>query len=203
MDCSPPGSSVHGILQARILEQVAFPSPGDLPNPGIEPRSPALQADSLPYEPPGKPWQYRATLKKETWARLPGFQHPRLSLTIQAALSTRLNFPLLTSPMRSPDTHEFTAVMVVTPVFFLWAPAPLTPFSFSVTCQANPYRRVSPSVFMTSLPSRHFHHWFPLTIHDSAQMSSRRSPLTTSLPGQDRPGNDTTLIHAFTHSLTK
>ena len=32
-----------------------FPSPGDLPNPGIEPRSPTLQADSLPSEPPGKP----------------------------------------------------------------------------------------------------------------------------------------------------
>ena len=32
-----------------------FPSPGDLPNPGIEPRSPALQADALPSEPPGKP----------------------------------------------------------------------------------------------------------------------------------------------------
>ena len=47
MDCSPPGSSVHGILQARILEWLPFPSPGDLPDPGIEPRSPALQADSL------------------------------------------------------------------------------------------------------------------------------------------------------------
>ena len=32
-----------------------FPSPGDLPNPGIEPRSPTLQADPLPVEPPGKP----------------------------------------------------------------------------------------------------------------------------------------------------
>ena len=32
-----------------------FPSPGDLPNPGIEPGSPALQADALPSEPPGKP----------------------------------------------------------------------------------------------------------------------------------------------------
>jgi len=32
-----------------------FPSPGDLPNPGIKPRSPALQVDSLPAEPPGKP----------------------------------------------------------------------------------------------------------------------------------------------------
>ena len=53
MDCSPPGSSVHGVLQARILEWVANLSPGDLPNSGIEPRSPALQADSLPAEPPG------------------------------------------------------------------------------------------------------------------------------------------------------
>ena len=54
MDGSPPGSSVHGILQVRIPEWVAFPSPGDLPNPGIEPRSPTLQADSLPAEPQGK-----------------------------------------------------------------------------------------------------------------------------------------------------
>ena len=46
MDCSLPGSSVHGILQARILEWVAMPPhpPGDLPNLGIEPRSPTLQA---------------------------------------------------------------------------------------------------------------------------------------------------------------
>jgi len=40
MDCSPLGSSVHGILQARILEWVAFP--GDLPDPGIEPMSTAM-----------------------------------------------------------------------------------------------------------------------------------------------------------------
>ena len=39
-DCGQPGSSVHGILQARILEP--FPSPGDLPDPGIEPKSPVL-----------------------------------------------------------------------------------------------------------------------------------------------------------------
>ena len=48
--------TVHGILQARILEWVLFPSPGDLPNPGIKPRSPALRVDSLPAEPPGKPY---------------------------------------------------------------------------------------------------------------------------------------------------
>ena len=55
VDCSPPGSSVHGILQARILDWVAFPSPGDLPDPGIKPGSPTLQADSLLSESPGKP----------------------------------------------------------------------------------------------------------------------------------------------------
>ena len=51
MDCSPPGSSVHGILQARIREWVAVLFPKDLPNPGIEVRSPVLQVDSLPSEP--------------------------------------------------------------------------------------------------------------------------------------------------------
>ena len=47
LDCSPPGSSVYGIFQARILEWVAIPSLGDLPNPGIELASPALQVYSL------------------------------------------------------------------------------------------------------------------------------------------------------------
>ena len=56
MDYNPPGSSVHGIIQARILEWVAISFSGDLPYPGIEPGSPALQADSLPSEPPGKPY---------------------------------------------------------------------------------------------------------------------------------------------------
>ena len=44
-----------GILQARILGGLPYRFPGDLPNPGIEPRSPTLQVDSLPTEPPGKP----------------------------------------------------------------------------------------------------------------------------------------------------
>ena len=48
---SPPGSSIHGILQARILELVAMPSSMDLPDPGIEPASHALQVDSLPVKP--------------------------------------------------------------------------------------------------------------------------------------------------------
>ena len=55
VNCSLPGSSVHGIFQARILEWVAISfSRGSSP-PGIQPGSPALQAESLPSEPPGKP----------------------------------------------------------------------------------------------------------------------------------------------------
>ena len=48
MDCSLPGSSVHGIIQARILEWVAIPSSRDLANPGIKPESivsPALAGE--------------------------------------------------------------------------------------------------------------------------------------------------------------
>ena len=62
MNCNLPGSSVHGIIWARLLE---YSSPGDLPSPspsaGDLPASeteagfPALQADSLPSDPPGKP----------------------------------------------------------------------------------------------------------------------------------------------------
>ena len=52
--CNPMDYTVHEILQAKILSGWPFPSPGDLPNPGIEPRSPSLQAD-LPSEPQEKP----------------------------------------------------------------------------------------------------------------------------------------------------
>ena len=52
---SPPGSSVHGVLQSRILEWVAVPFSRGSSQPGIEPWSPALEADSLVSEPTVKP----------------------------------------------------------------------------------------------------------------------------------------------------
>ena len=55
MDCSPSGSSVHGDSPGKILEWVAMPSSLDLSNPGVESKSLALQADSLPFELPEKP----------------------------------------------------------------------------------------------------------------------------------------------------
>ena len=55
MDCSPPGSSVHGIFQARILEWVAISFSGDLSDPGIKPGSSHSKADALLPEPWGSP----------------------------------------------------------------------------------------------------------------------------------------------------
>ena len=55
LDYSPSSSSVHGSSRLEHWRGLPFPSPGDLPNPGVEPGSPALQADSLSSESPGKP----------------------------------------------------------------------------------------------------------------------------------------------------
>ena len=55
MDCSLLGSSDHEIFQAEYWSGLPFPSPGDLHDPGVEPRSPTLQADALLSEPQGKP----------------------------------------------------------------------------------------------------------------------------------------------------
>ena len=54
MDCSLSGFSIHRFSRQECWSGLPFPSPGDLPNPGIEPGSPTLQADALPSEPPGK-----------------------------------------------------------------------------------------------------------------------------------------------------
>ena len=66
MDCSLPGSSVHGIFQVRILEQVPFPSPGDLPDPGIELES--LMSPSLVgrFFTTSSTWEAQQNLNKQT-----------------------------------------------------------------------------------------------------------------------------------------
>ena len=63
IDWGPPLSSVHEILQSRILEWVAIPFSRGFPDSGIKPGSLALQTDSFPSEPPGKP-------KNPTWVRV-------------------------------------------------------------------------------------------------------------------------------------
>ena len=82
MDCSLPGFSVHVIFQQEYWSGLPFPSPGDLPNPGIEPGSPTLQADVLSSELPGR---LMMTIIKQilgTKCRLSNLQGMNLILTI-------------------------------------------------------------------------------------------------------------------------
>ena len=69
MDCSLPGSSVHDFSRKEYWSGSQFLSPGALPDPGIELSSPALQADSLLSEPPGKPQNIKV-YKGKTFTKL-------------------------------------------------------------------------------------------------------------------------------------
>ena len=73
MDCSPPGLSVHGILQARLLEWVAMPSFRGFPNPGIKiasPMTPALLADSLSLNHQGSPFNVYIIFSQTSFTHL-------------------------------------------------------------------------------------------------------------------------------------
>ena len=104
IDCSPPGFSVHGIIQARILE--------DLPNPDIEPTFLALlywQADSSPLAPPGKPHTLECVCV--CVCMLSGFSHVRLSTTLwtvacQAPLSMGFSRPEYWSGLPCPPPED-------------------------------------------------------------------------------------------------
>ena len=75
MDCSPPGSSVPEILQAKILAWVTIPFSSGLPDPGIELVSPASQADSLPSEPPGNIMLHKSEDKENVYFIVKYIQH--------------------------------------------------------------------------------------------------------------------------------
>ena len=80
MNCSPPGSSDHGVSQGEYWSELPLPSPGDLPNAGIKPASPALTGGFFTSELPGKPhcssyWDEKITsaeVKKWIWFRRTG-----------------------------------------------------------------------------------------------------------------------------------
>ena len=105
MDCSPPGSSVHGILQQEYWSGLPFPSPGDLPNPGIKPRSPALQADTLPSEPPGN-----TTIQKHQFFSSAFFivqlSHPLASLVAQMVKYLPAMWETRVQPLGQEDPLE-------------------------------------------------------------------------------------------------
>ena len=113
MGCSPPGSSVHEILQAGILEWVACPSPGDLHNLGTEPWSPALQVDSLPSEPRGNPfllwrcgWRMLPAISVNTgWCRPESLQ-PALPRTLRAFRTQKTRILTLNSYSAHPRNNH-------------------------------------------------------------------------------------------------
>ena len=71
-----------GFSRQKYWSGLPFPSPGDLPDPGIEPGSPTLQADSLPSEPPGSPINYILTKLFKT-----NFQQRKFSCSIKLSLA--------------------------------------------------------------------------------------------------------------------
>ena len=85
MECSPPGSSAHGIFQRKYWTGLSFPPPVDLLDPGIEPMSPALASRSFTTEPSGKPWIniYFSGRSGRKWSRylprIPSLGHRQLS----------------------------------------------------------------------------------------------------------------------------
>ena len=64
MDCSLPGPFAMGFSRQEYWSGLPRPSPGDLPDPGIKPKSPGLQADSLPSEPPRRPGKSKLVMHK-------------------------------------------------------------------------------------------------------------------------------------------
>ena len=93
-DCIMPGSSLSmGCSRQEYWRGLPFPSPGDLPGSGTEPRSPTLQADALPSEPPGKPRVLGRFIKSV---------NPCTSILGGFLLNSLLRFSFLPSPLPSP-----------------------------------------------------------------------------------------------------
>ena len=97
MDCSLPGSYIHGIFQQGYWSGLPFPSPGVLPSPRIKPRSPALQAYSLLSEPPGNtPVDLNSTqVKYEPSFQLLHSRHLSNALKNAIAAGKTLIWPLM------------------------------------------------------------------------------------------------------------
>ena len=89
MDCSSPGSSVHGISRQEYWNGLPVPPPGDLPDPGIKPMSPALQADSLLLSHQGSSY------------------NPMISVQTPASLVGTLRGPLRTSDVNLTNSGLF------------------------------------------------------------------------------------------------
>ena len=122
MDCSPPGSSVHGDSPSKNTpSKNTCRPPGNCPNPRIEPRSSALQVDSLPSEPPGKPKNTEVgnlsllqenVLTQESNRSISHYRQILYQLSYQGSPKGHVASPsgnrTLVSHMTGGDTHHYT-----------------------------------------------------------------------------------------------
>ena len=106
MDCSPPGSFVYGISRQEYWSGRPLPSPGDLPNPGIEPMSPAspaLAGEFFTTDPPGEPSETPTKTQM-----LPLITYPSESESEVAQLCPPLCDPMDCSLHQAPPSMEFS-----------------------------------------------------------------------------------------------
>ena len=117
VDHSPPGSSVHGILQARVLEWVPISSSGNLPDPGIEPVSSAWQADSFPLNHQGSPSPCLLV-----FFCLPIFCVVQFITPSQyyASVLDRIHYPRKSSAMKPSQTAHLTPFLPPTGTFLFF-----------------------------------------------------------------------------------
>ena len=113
--CSPPDSSLHGILQARILEWVPCPPPRDLPHPGIEPTSPALAGGFFTLSHQGSPYvmctfpELKFFLMAQGWQK-DGLVWPRQEIGLgRSHWRQHINPRLLETAPREPGWSSWTS----------------------------------------------------------------------------------------------
>ena len=118
--CDPMDCIVHGILQAKILEWVAFPFLRDLPNPEIKSRSPALQVDSLPAEQQGKPRNVKdemikiIEIGKERWKLFKKWNQLNLVLVIRCNGCTKMKIKDKVKNFKPKDWEEDGTILRTT-----------------------------------------------------------------------------------------
>ena len=105
---APPSMEIS---RQEYWSGLPFPSPGDLPDPGIEPRSPTLQADALPSEPPGKPIQGVLSLKQHYLGNIFGLWQVFISFIWLPSVS----FLLFINHTNVPDNRD----ILIYKIFFV------------------------------------------------------------------------------------
>ena len=121
MDCSPPGSSVHGILQARVLKRVAMPSSRE-EGPRDQTRVSCI-ADSLPPGPSGKPLTILPQGTK--WSK--SYCYSRRPVKTLLQIQSLWQFPQIPGSARSPSLGSWNSLELITNGLLLF----LFPFSCS------------------------------------------------------------------------